>query len=519
MAFSPTGEGSSKPPDNSTQPQRTSFKDKLMGGANVSPPKKFEDLIDNGKMKVVYVNDNPLLPKIVVERTVIENMCSPWKDALVVSLLGKRLGYKLMKSKLTSLWRLSGEFDLMDVDNGFYMVKFDRDEDKEKVMGGGPWMIFDHYLAVATWSPEFISPAARVKKTLAWIRIPGLNVVFYDESYLMSAARAIGRPVKLDKSTLRAERGRFARICVELDLDKPVVGKICLENFWYKIEYEGLHVICTKCGCYGHRYRECAGPVISEPNGSGKKAAGGAPQTKEAVAQADDKVGSMDCQFTENTLNEEAVTEAGPRGGMSIDEAIQVEKPEIITNEEVEEAPLGQWMTVVKRKIINKIKPKESMEKAPAAEKNHGRQNKNGKQNNGGAIKGNDSTKKQDIIIGRNQGKVKSIKEWTKSNDEKGVAAVGNNGKGIFQFESNSGPTNVLLINKKNKKRRTRAFDWERGEVDPVSAINSVNQGPLRILGRHDDTKTVGAEMFDQVNDHVTDVEDVQGATIIISNE
>ncbi|XP_057453248.1 uncharacterized protein LOC130745125 [Lotus japonicus] len=204
--LSPSGDGSAKPPDKGTQPQHISFKDKLMGGSSVSPPREFVDLIDNGKMKVIYVNDNPLLPKIVVEQEVIENMSSSWKDALVISLLGKRLGYKLMKAKLTSLWRLAGEFDLMDVDNGFFMVKFDRTEDRDRVISGGPWMIFDHYLAVATWSPEFISPAAKVKKTLAWIRIPGLNVIFYDESYLMSAARAIGKPVKLDKSTLKAER-------------------------------------------------------------------------------------------------------------------------------------------------------------------------------------------------------------------------------------------------------------------------------------------------------------------------
>ncbi|XP_057426555.1 uncharacterized protein LOC130719985 [Lotus japonicus] len=309
-AFSPPGEGSPKPPDDGIQPQpqQSSFKDKLMGGATAPPPQKYVDLIDNDMMKVIYVNDNPQLPKIVVEREVIEGMCSPWKDALVISLLGKRLGYRLMKTKLTSLWRLSGEFDLMDVDNGFYMVKFDREEDKEKVMGGGPWMIFDHYLAVATWSPEFISPAARVKKTLAWIRIPGLNVAFYNESYLMSAARAIGKPVRLDRGTLRAERGRFARICVELDLDKPVVGKICLEDYWYNIEYEGLHVICTKCGCYGHRFRECTTEISPAASKTQNQSFGGEAEAQGKTAAENGQVGSMDNHNMEITLSTEAVT-------------------------------------------------------------------------------------------------------------------------------------------------------------------------------------------------------------------
>src|ERR1044072_9114251 len=137
--------------------------------------------MEAGKMKVTYANDNPMLPKIVTDREVLDTMCSPWKDALVVSLLGKRLGYRIIKAKLTSLWRLQGEFDLMDVDNDFFMVRFDRDSDRDKVISGEPWMIFDHYLALSTWSSEFISPVARVKKTLEWIRISGLNVTFFNE--------------------------------------------------------------------------------------------------------------------------------------------------------------------------------------------------------------------------------------------------------------------------------------------------------------------------------------------------
>uniref|UniRef100_A0A2K2C7J2 DUF4283 domain-containing protein n=1 Tax=Populus trichocarpa TaxID=3694 RepID=A0A2K2C7J2_POPTR len=32
-------------------------------------------------------------------------------------------------------------------------------------------------------------------------------------------------------------------ICIEVDLDKPVVGKVWIQDLWYKVEYEGLHTI------------------------------------------------------------------------------------------------------------------------------------------------------------------------------------------------------------------------------------------------------------------------------------
>ncbi|XP_057418216.1 uncharacterized protein LOC130712398 [Lotus japonicus] len=214
-----------------TSAGKVSFRDKLMGGKRAPASRKSANLRDEGKMQVSFVNGNDRLPEVSVSEEVLKELCAPWEEALVVTLLGKRLGYRTMKSRLVNLWKLSGEFELRDVDNGFFMVKFDNQADRTKVMEGGPWMIFDHYLAVATWSPEFISPEAKVMKTLAWIRFPGLNMVFYDEGFLMGLASVIGVPIRVDTNTLNAERGCFARVCVELDLSKPVIGKVKVRDF------------------------------------------------------------------------------------------------------------------------------------------------------------------------------------------------------------------------------------------------------------------------------------------------
>lgn len=71
-------------------------------------------------------------------------------------------------------------------------------------------------------------------------------------------ASVIDKPIQVDQYTLQVERGRFARVCVEIDLSMPVVGKICLRDHSYQVEYEGLHLICAKCGCYGHMTRDCS---------------------------------------------------------------------------------------------------------------------------------------------------------------------------------------------------------------------------------------------------------------------
>jgi hypothetical protein len=89
------------------------------------------------------------------------------------------------------------------------------------------------------------------------MHIPSLNLVYYDESLLWALASMVGNPVKVDLHTLRVERGRFARMCVEIDLTQPVVGRVGINGEWYQVQYEGLHIICTQCGCYGHVLKDC----------------------------------------------------------------------------------------------------------------------------------------------------------------------------------------------------------------------------------------------------------------------
>lgn len=196
-------------------------------------------MIEKKLVRIEHENGNRLLPKVYLEPTVFQELCTPWKDAIVVKLLGKNLGYHTMRERLQKIWRPQGGFEIMDNDNGFYMVKFDQAADKEKVITGGPWLIFDHCLAVTHRSPEFASPNAKVNKTIVWVRFPGLNLVYYDESFLLAMASALGRPIKVDTNTLKIERGKFARVCIETDLTMPVVGKIWVNGHWYKVQYEG----------------------------------------------------------------------------------------------------------------------------------------------------------------------------------------------------------------------------------------------------------------------------------------
>ena len=46
-------------------------------------------------------------------------------------------------------------------------------------------------------------------------------------------------------------------MCVEVDLTKPLLSKFRLNGRVWGIQYEGLKMICFKCGRQGHKEENC----------------------------------------------------------------------------------------------------------------------------------------------------------------------------------------------------------------------------------------------------------------------
>lgn len=147
--------------------------------------------------------------------------------------------------------------ELIAIENDYYLARFASMEDCSVAKYEGPWLILEHYLIVKSWMPDFVPFADKTEKTLAWVRIPCLPIEYYDTNFLMRVGKLIRELMKVDQATGTVSRGKFARICVEVDITKPLLAKFKLQNQIRRIEYEGLHLVCFWCGFYGHRKEEC----------------------------------------------------------------------------------------------------------------------------------------------------------------------------------------------------------------------------------------------------------------------
>lgn len=68
--------------------------------------------------------------------------------------------------------------------------------------------------------------------------------------------------MKFDETTLVESRGKFVRVCVEVDLTKLLKAGYRSKGRLWKLQYEGLNELCFQCGRYNHRVNNCPTTVV-----------------------------------------------------------------------------------------------------------------------------------------------------------------------------------------------------------------------------------------------------------------
>ncbi|MBA0610829.1 hypothetical protein Godav_011607, partial [Gossypium davidsonii] len=125
---------------------------------------------------------------------------------VIVKLLGRNIGYNALHNRILFLWKL------------------------------GHWIVYGQYLTTQPWTKHF-SPSRPY---------PSVKVV------------------KLDVQTDNQTRGRFARLVVYLNLEKPLISQIIVDDAVQRVEYEALPTVCFACRKYRHVKETCPSVVTEK---------------------------------------------------------------------------------------------------------------------------------------------------------------------------------------------------------------------------------------------------------------
>ncbi|MBA0819615.1 hypothetical protein Gohar_021761, partial [Gossypium harknessii] len=242
----PDGGGEGSQPPRSSKP---SFKDEVMrdSSENVVPLVDSTLRFQDGDVNHSIRED---IPSIQFSESLLLRANKAKGLTVIIKLLGQRVNVNSLQNRLFSLWKPKGSMKCVDIANDYFEVGFDNPADFSRVLSEGPWVVFGVNLTVQPWSLSF------------------------DPSNLFPTT-TVGKVVRIDERTMNASRGRFARMAVLIDLTKPLITRIRVNGEIKVVEYESLHIVCFKCGIYGHTKDNCPRLVVDPKKSDGAAAFAG----------------------------------------------------------------------------------------------------------------------------------------------------------------------------------------------------------------------------------------------------
>lgn len=87
---------------------------------------------------------------------------------------------KTILSKCLNVWKLSGEVSMVDMGNGFTLLKFTNAIDCNSVLDGQPWFMGGQIYSLQRWKPNFDPVKESLLSVLLWIRLPRLPLEMWN---------------------------------------------------------------------------------------------------------------------------------------------------------------------------------------------------------------------------------------------------------------------------------------------------------------------------------------------------
>ncbi|KAK4402845.1 hypothetical protein Sango_1025200 [Sesamum angolense] len=147
-------------------------------------------------------------------------------------------------------------------DIGWFVFRFARDDDRQRILAGGPYFVYDRPLLLKAMPDCFEFKEDDISLTPVWAILPSLPLECWYPNALGKIGSRLGTPIPMDSLTMRMERVSYARILVEVDASKTLVDHVefKLPNGVARTQsvvYEYTPKFCTECNRFGHHQNSC----------------------------------------------------------------------------------------------------------------------------------------------------------------------------------------------------------------------------------------------------------------------
>lgn len=185
---------------------------------------------ESGMIRLIPSGENRPLPTLEIDPMLMNTINQEWQDAMIIKLTGCAWNVEMLKLRLDRLWDLKGVYELIDIGNNIFILKDVVARKREEILTMGPWQIAGKFMSIRKWFQDFDPDNYKVDTAITWVRIHRLPPQFYREAILHQIASGLGEPIKADAKTFWGMRGKYARLCIQVDLSKPVERGIIING-------------------------------------------------------------------------------------------------------------------------------------------------------------------------------------------------------------------------------------------------------------------------------------------------
>ncbi|XP_058190906.1 uncharacterized protein LOC131308106 [Rhododendron vialii] len=124
-------------------------------------------------------------------------------------------------------------------------------------MEAGPWHVAGKLLILKPWEPQMVLTKEKLSTIPVWVQFSKIPLEFWTEQGLSYIASALGKPLYADDMTEKGKRLSFAKICVEIHVDTPLLDVVEVEyangaSAFINVKYPWKPSRCSECHVFGH---------------------------------------------------------------------------------------------------------------------------------------------------------------------------------------------------------------------------------------------------------------------------
>ena len=196
---------------------------------------------------------------VILEEDDVDVVEEAWGYCLVGLFAGRFPGMAAV-SKLREGWKVNCTH--WRHRSGWLVFKFDSDEDRLKVLRGGPYFAYGSNLLLKRLPRCFRFEGEEVSMAPIWIQLPGLPLDCWNARALSKIVSKVGKPITTDKMTMTKERISFARVLVDVDASSEIVSDVEIRLptggvYHQPVIAEFTPKYCKRCLAFGHMVATC----------------------------------------------------------------------------------------------------------------------------------------------------------------------------------------------------------------------------------------------------------------------